>query len=419
VLVIKAPHPAEWQQTPAAHEERRGRRRGWIVGSVTLVLCASGLAAYLATRSPTPPASPSPPVGWLGLPSVVDGVSCPSVDLCVVAGAEGMDSRGGPPAAFVTTDGGDNWVLGQLPGLLGDSTMTAVSCPTTTTCLGLDDTGSLVISADGGLQWHVGVRHVVGLDAQASEMTQFQCLSGTRCLALDTTLGSLMITNDGGATWHTDSMPTSDPSTFAVSAFACSSLAECVSVGSGAGDTLFVSRDGGGSWKAVPTPFGSPVPDQVSCPTPEQCLVITSDPPMVFVVSHEGASWTAGTPNPLPGISVSSLTCSTAEHCIALGTGFIPANPLSLFDDNSQADITDDGGVTWRQVALGQLLYPIAAVCPSPSFCMALDHEVEDTGSLKGAVVVTHDGGSTWILSQPHADTMHPLQRTRGQGHDI
>jgi len=275
-----------------------------------VLTCIGTLGAILLLRGPTPSAPPT--ISWLGFPSVIDSLSCLDADRCVVVGAEGVDSGGGPPVAFVTTDGGTTWNLSDLPKSLGDATMTAVSCPTTTECLGLDSRGVLLVSSDGGLRWQVQAKRVQGLDTAISAIHSVQCLSPERCLAL-TGAGALRLTTDAGARWRTVALPTPGFIKFdtGLTEFDCPTASECVSVGSGETPnggtelTLFSSFDGGGTWQAFHLTtdlLGFPAP-AVTCPTAEYCMVVAYKGDLANLVlvasslAFDGTAWSMGSPS--------------------------------------------------------------------------------------------------------------------------
>ena len=403
--VVQAPHSVEWQTTPSVHEEHVGQQRRQVLIALASLLCLAIVTVLVVVILPFVSHSTAAPVPWLGYPSAIEGIACPSVGQCIVVGAEGVDANGGPPVAFVSSNGGTSWELSELPPSLGDATLTQVSCPTVAYCLSLDNEGTLLTSTDVGLHWRVMARGVSGLDVGALSPEALQCLSDVRCLAI-TDDGVLVMSTDGGKVWQPDPMPAVPVvgvGPFTVSAFACPSAKTCVVVGDGAGETYFASTDGGGSWQAQSLPFGAPLPDAVSCGSPRSCMVMSTVPPTVLPISFMGGTWSVGRSRPLPGIFPSSLICSSATHCLALGIALSASGVPLLLQPETEADISDDGGTSWGQVTLPDL-YPMFPVCPTATSCMALDGGSSIiSDDLKGAVVETTDGGSTWRVCQPRA----------------
>jgi photosystem II stability/assembly factor-like uncharacterized protein len=91
------------------------------------------------------------------------GLSCPTVRDCEVVGYAQQDNDGPSSVVLATSDGGRKWVAQTLPSTteLATGYLTAVSCPSATTCFATGVVGSdsyvtspvTVVTTDGGDVW--------------------------------------------------------------------------------------------------------------------------------------------------------------------------------------------------------------------------------------------------------------------------
>ena len=164
-------------------------------------------------------------------------VSCASATDCVATGT--VLSGDCPiceflPEVFTSSNGGASWrAVAVLPGGI---TLSSLSCPTTTTCVGVgalpEADGSWPVAAfssNGGVTWTE-----TSLPAALLSASSISCITAADCVAVATE-GSITAptpavidTSDGGVAWTVDAVPTSAAS---VSAVACSSTSACVAVG--------------------------------------------------------------------------------------------------------------------------------------------------------------------------------------------
>jgi hypothetical protein len=398
------------------------------VASVAIALCIVGLGMIAVTKitKPTPTPTPTP---WNGYPTVVDGLSCPVVSRCVIAGAEGVDSNGGPTVVMVSTDGGGIWQLGRLPKALGDTALTAVSCATTHACMAIGSSDSVVASNDGGLTWSLPSHFVLQGRRQSPHASQLDCLTASRCLAL-TVENTLTLTTDGGDTWEPVSIPFVSPSQVALTDLDCASPLECMVVGSADNAStpiVLTTLDGGVTWKPVSLPEGLPSnPGGVSCPNVLHCYVITDNlSPVVISVVLDGDQWSASNEGSLEpdlrpavdgaGVSSNSIACISAAQCMAVGGG--RSSLFSLLPPD--VNLTDNSAVTWHRADLGALI-PVSVACPSPTLCMALDDNSDSgfvvtnaySGIFSDATLTSRDGGQTWAVIRPHATPRSSSKRS-------
>lgn len=86
-----------------------------------------------------------------------------------------------------------------------------------------------------------------------------------------------------------------------------------------------------------------------------------------------------------PNHSVSKLnaiSCPTVSKCIAVG-------------ENGKIQITNSDGSIWKEVALNPNYRLLGLACPTINRCLAVGFEPDP--AFVGLVLITEDGGNTWI----------------------
>ncbi len=183
-----------------------------------------------------------------------------------------------------------------------------------------------------------------------------------------------------------------------------------------AGNRVFRTRDGGGSWEPIspdltrndPTklgPSGGPVTkDNTSVEyygtvfafaeskLEKGLLWAGSDDGLVHVSRDGGASWTNVTPKDLPEWSLISQL-DPSPH--AAGTLFLAANRYKLADDRPYVYVTTDFGQTWRRITSG---------LPANAFVRAVRQDPVNPALLFAGtelgMFASFDGGAAWQALQ-------------------
>jgi len=304
-------------------------------------------------------------------PSVLSAVACPSISTCVAVG------DGSP---LYSSDAGATWGVSSRPPPPG-TTLGTVACPSSTACVagGSQPTGgrfvrsSVYMSVDGGATW----RATSGVPPDQS-IGALACATSTTCVAATTiSPGSgpvksrLLRSTNGGATWT--SLTALVPY---VTGISCGSSSDCVAV---AWDgSVYISSDAGATWMAaadVATTFGS-----VSCVSSTTCWASGAQPnpgtpaifsqTVVYLSTDGGTTWSLRTTPDSGGIGDISCTTST---CLLVGTW------LGSLESSS------DGGTTWSKVTL-----PSAAPYPSQAVLTPMGRGVLVGGDdLNGAFIAT------------------------------
>ena len=306
------------------------------------------------------------------------GVSCPSTTDCVAVGN----------GAAVTTNGGATWTEGasSAPGA-----NMAVSCISASDCMtvgGGGDFGPVFYSytTDGGASWSEG-----NLPRGLDPLESVSCSAPRDCVAVDND-GDVVSTANGGATWS--EKRNANPEGAPVS---CPSVDVCVGIG-------IFSTDGGVSWSRgkMPATWGSFAWNSVSCSSISDCVAVGSpDNPLhdgyegvTIYTKNAGASWSWGTKEGIGGVQ--SVSCSAPGDCVAVGWNLNnQAKFVSL-----EAIYTTDDGISWSQGVLPKNsgIDELSDVsCSSTTDCMAVG--VPYSPSNFGGAVFTTNGGATWSVA--------------------
>lgn len=262
-----------------------------------------------------------PPAATEGGQTELSGVSCPAAKTCVAVGQHEPNANTGLPVAVVEQWNGSKWTAPKLtlPGGLGFSFLTSVSCPSATQCV-----------AVGAIS--------------------------------TTTTASVLVESWNGKEWKRVSAP-SPASTIepVLAGVSCPTAVSCVAVGlkltgnlSSAGSAGFAESWNGKAWAlaSVPWPKGSGDSELlgVSCPAVKSCLAVggadvnTNNNAGVdnfgraAAAAWNGKTWSViAVPAPAKGKSsvFQGVSCPLAASCVAAGkagpTGSAAGNGLSGF----------------------------------------------------------------------------------------
>jgi large repetitive protein len=253
----------------------------------------------------------------------------------------------------------DQITPGAITPSLNEGAASAVSCPTTTDCVGIGYDAE--VSTDGGATW---------TDQSTAPLTAglgaLSCATVSDCVAVGGIAGPdgpeavMTSTSDGGVTWNSETPPSDLADLTAVS---CTTVSDCVAVGfsidNPSGATVDEARsiettDGGTTWTEETISTAGSV-SGLSCPTTSFC--VTAGPyGGVSATDNGGLTWNTETFSNI--YQLTSVSCATASNCVAVG--------------GSQGMGTDNGGQTWTPEALPGAIKDLTSVsCPTPSICMA------------------------------------------------
>lgn len=221
------------------------------------------------------------------------------------------------------------------------ASVAAVSCPATTFCVALDQSGNALMY--NGTQWSspVDIDGSTALDSVSCPTTRF-------CMAVDTN-GQAVAYN--GTTWLA---PTDVDGSHVLESVSCSSPSFCDAV-DGRGNVVTFDALDSPPWSAPDDIDGSNVLTAVSCPSSGFCMAVDQSGNAFDYFAGEWVSDRTGS-----GTGLDSVSCPTENICTAVDA---IGEALSYYKGTWAASPTDvDGSNTLSSVT-----------CLSVDFCMAVD----------------------------------------------
>ena len=244
-------------------------------GPVCSALGGSGEGGGLATSTPAVYQSNDGGQSWqgeetgLGEPGEMVAMSCPTRLFCVAVGNSSEQTA----FSAISADGGVRWGSETtLPGLAAAS---GLSCPSVNRCIvvggtmmaGFPTGAALDVSTDGGRSWAPGAMPT-GLGA----FTAIGCQSAIHCITVGSadihgTRPSIMRTVDGGQTWK--HVTISPRVSLPITSLACTKGAGCVA-GTASGHILVQATSTG--WRDQLISRAGMSILGLSCPTRHLCV---------------------------------------------------------------------------------------------------------------------------------------------------
>jgi hypothetical protein len=270
--------------------------------------------------------------------------------------------------------------------------LSSVSCPTTTFCAAVDQTGTAFTW--NGKAWAKGVAiDSAAASNQNNVLDSVSCASPSFCMAGDDL--SDVYRYDGTSWSAADQLNPSETSPSLTFSVSCPTTSFCMAVdGSNANAYTF----NGSSWSQPqvidPDTLDALVNAELSCASAQFCEAVYNDKS----VTYNGSGWSAPITIPQPpgtkngaNAEVDTLSCPTSTFCAAGGTTGANVAYADTFNGTSWAK-----GEAFSTTLGPQMLGSLS--CPTPSFCMA--------GGLDGWVTYN---GSTWSKPQTFADAGGPI----------
>ena len=341
----------------------------------------------------------------------IDGLSCPSVSLCVAVDRGGQVVWSSDPAG-----GSGQWTAVDVDA---SDEITGISCPSTALCVAVDAAGDVITSQNptgGQLAWTVTrvdtSKTQNNTDNAGSVLVRgVSCPSTALCVAVDAAGNALVSTDPaGGATaWtvtHIDTNTSYDctgsgltcqPPVVGIS---CPSTTLCAAVDF-SGNVLTTSDpDGMAPWTSTPAGGGGLISLYgISCPAIGFCETVDGDAGRA--ISLNPADPSMQTTRSLSD-SLDGIWCQSPSLCLA---SVQTQNGISgLIGSFDPAAVTS----TWPLSSLGGVT---AAACPSASLCIAADDEGEIAA---GATITSISAGLTEnLVKMRHLPTIASLDRTQ------
>ena len=335
------------------------RRSGAFTSAVVGVLVLTGASA----ASAQPLAWSAPVLVDKGVPQHagasfgIGALSCPSVSLCVA-----LDDLGN---VLTTTNPGlvSSWTVTRMRGGVVPQ---GVSCPSVSLCVavgGSGDFGRVIESTDpggGALTWRV--TRVGAAIAPAA----VSCPSVTLCVGVDLNGDVLSSTDPTGGTqaWHVvhvDSAGTRGDGG-GLSSISCPSVSLCVALGAGEVLSSTNPTAGAGAWRHVKDIAFAPGDSVVSCPSVSLCVVASSGSILSSTDPTGGRSaW-----RDLQSLTlqlVNTVACPSVSLCVVgdiVGGAAISTDPTG-------------GASAWSFAHIDGTNQLNAITCPSVNLCVAVD----------------------------------------------
>ena len=247
-------------------------------------------------------------------------------------------------------------------------TFVGISCPSTSLCVGVDNTGNAVTSTDPTATTPTWTTDEI--DPNPSPMDTIRppglqgisCPSTTLCAAVDAGGTALISTNPTNAspTWT----PTNVDAGFIPTGISCASLSLCVAVDNNG--RALVSTDptaASPSWSTADID-GTNSLQSVTCPATSLCVAVDAEGRVLITNNPSAADVTWTTTDIAGTAALSSVSCPSTSLCIAGGNGnaFISADPT-------------DASPTWTESTNIQAGGVLGVSCVSGSFCVAVGGE--------------------------------------------
>jgi hypothetical protein len=314
--------------------------------------------------SPKPSPVSAGPLKWTApvrvnhLPSFggssLNAVSCPSSTLCVA-----VDDAGNVATSSNPTGGASAWTVAKIDGT---RPLVGVSCPTSTLCVAIDGAGNTIISTTPTAAATWTVTNVDG----NHHLSAVSCTTNSLCAAVDRA-GNVITSTDptgGAAAWKATLLDGSRP----LIAVTCLDSGFCVAareVSATEGEVL-TSTDPSGGAAAWISAIGGPLLTDVSCPTRDLCVGVE------HIGSDQGESGVIYTFGTAPGLTTAVLSderpveptavsCPSITLCIAVdsfGEVLTSTHPTGA---TSAWTFTDAGSDAINDIS-----------CPSSTFCVGV-----------------------------------------------
>lgn len=334
-----------------------GRTRGsWRFGLVLTGVLLSTLIAWSVPAVADSPLSWSTPVA-IDSPNTLNAVSCPSTSLCVA-----VDDAGS--VVTTTNPASGPWTATVVDKSAAAFDIAGISCPSTSLCVAGDLGGRILTSTDptgGASAW------TITTIAGTLGFYDVSCPSVSLCVAI-TEEGNVATSTDptgGASAWTITNLNDSK----ILNEISCASASLCVATDL-SGDVLTSTNPTGGASAWTFTNLVHTGLYGVSCPSTTLC-VLGDQAGEVLTATNPAGSATAWTPATVDtGRDVYALSCPSTSLCV--GT------------DNEGGIVTSTnptgGAAAWTLAQVGattDFLYGVS--CASVSLCVATDGNGNET----------------------------------------
>ena len=255
---------------------------------------------------------------------------------------------------------------------------TALTCVSTTACVGVDGGGhafSSVTPATGG--WTT-----VDAGVSGTALNGVSCVPGGACVAVGNA-GKVTVLSAIGGIWtvHT----TTDTSNV-LDDVACPTATLCIAVDNAS--QALTSPDGGMTWSTAVALGSTGAVNAISCPTASFCAAADASGNVLISSTPATFPWTSKTK--LTGVSLTSISCGSTALCVATDASG------NVFATGNASSATP----TWSSTALDPTGAPLKVSCSANGLCAIVD---------KNGQAMTSDtpagGPPTWTAALIDAPT--------------
>jgi hypothetical protein len=274
----------------------------------------------------------------------ISAVSCPTPTFCVA-----VDQSGRVLVSKKPTKGPKSWKFTKIDKV---GALTGVSCPTVDLCVAVDNAGHELHStkpAGGKKSWSKPIR----IDTTAATgggnvgLAGISCPTIKLCVAVDNAVNGNVITTTTPTTYQAKSWTLASLGTdVTLDSVSCASVSFCVAAGA---QHYYATAPTGGpsAWKAngVLEGTGYSVMSGIDCPSTTLCLGVgygntsTGLATASLTPSAASSSWTdtavSTTPPASNGGVLDSVSCASSSFCVAVDSS-----------DNAYATTTPSGATT-------------------------------------------------------------------------
>ena len=376
----------------------------------------SAIAAILVYWGPPASAVPSNPVAVMGAQELF-GVSCTGAN-CI---AVGTAPYGGVANGIGVVVSIDNGVPGPVQQVAGTSSLSAISCPTSSACVAI---GSGLSNGTSGTSHGVVVPINNGAPGVSQAILSTGGLNGIACYSASSCIAVGYSSNGSAATLTlSDAVPGSihlDQSAIILSGISCVDATHCYAVGEGAGNEegLLVPVGSDGSFGVNEVSADTYDLKSISCSNATNCIAAAQDgnPYAGDIVPFvNGALQAAIKPAGLP--TLSGIACPNTS-CVAVGgqpataievDNTHPAAPQILPGENALSGldaVSCGAGGTCEGVGYGNgaaivvsLSYPLPPPPPGDAGFYGSTGNVHLNQPIVG-MAATPDGKGYWLVAK-------------------
>ncbi len=308
----------------------------------------------------------------------VGGAACPSVSLCVAYGpAPPVPGHGDVVTSTDPTGGDPGWTATSV----SEDSLTGMSCPSSSLCVGVDEGGHVLTSRDptgGSGAWTT--LDVANADGFPEPFEDVSCPSLRLCVAVDAS-GNVASSTDptGGVNrWRSVHVDGGNP----LVAVSCPTESFCAAVDQfGYVASSAHPRASVASWMNAPT--GDRGMTDISCPSNSLCVAVDDQGKIATSTDPAGrspwpvASGVFSSRSTGASITGTGVSCASASFCVAIANSYACSYDYCAEIPPGYVASTNDpaaGARAWTSATLKSAA-PLSVSCPASSLCVIGDEE--------------------------------------------